>query len=67
MRNKIKDIRAEKNLTQEQLAIKIGISRTALAMIENEKASPDGKTIAAIVKALGIPANRIFLDLDVVS
>lgn len=66
MKNKIKDIRAEKKMTQEELAAKIGISRTALAMIENEKCSPDGKTIAAIVKALGIPAHLIFFDLNVV-
>ena len=66
MRNKIKILRAEKKLTQDQLAKKSGISRTTLAMIENEKAVPDGTTIAALVKALETPANNIFFDLDVV-
>ena len=66
MRNKIKLLRAEKNLTQGQLAEMSGISRTALAMIENEKAVPDGTTIAALVKALNTPATDIFFDLDVV-
>ena len=66
MRNRIKAIRADKKMTQEQLALKAGISRPALVQIENEKAVPDGKTIAALVKALGVPANVIFLDLDVV-
>lgn len=66
MTNKIKAIRAEKKMTQEQLAKKAGISRTTLAMIENEKAVPDGKTIAALVKALGVSADAIFLDLGVV-
>ncbi|MBQ7327190.1 MAG: helix-turn-helix transcriptional regulator [Clostridia bacterium] len=66
MTNKIKAIRAEKKMTQEQLAKKAGISRTTLAMIENEKAVPDGNTIAALVKALGVSADAIFLDLGVV-
>ena len=66
MRNKIKIIRAEKGMTQEQLAIKAGISRTSLALIENEKVVPDGVTIAKLVSALDIPANKIFFDLDVV-
>ena len=67
MKNRIKSLRVDKKMTQEQLASKAGISRPALAQIENEKAVPDGKTIAALVKALGVPANVIFLDLDVVS
>ena len=66
MKNKIKALRAERQMTQDQLAKKAGISRPTLVMIENEKAIPDGKTIAALVKALGVPANVIFLDLDVV-
>ena len=66
MKNRIKLLRVDKKMTQEQLASKAGISRPALAQIENEKAVPDGKTIAALVKALGVPANVIFLDLDVV-
>jgi putative transcriptional regulator len=66
MKNRIKALRAERKMTQEQLAAEAGISRPALAQIENEKAVPDGKTIAALVKAIGVPANVIFLDLDVV-
>lgn len=66
MKNRIKAIRAERKMTQEGLAIAAGISRPALSQIENEKAIPDGKTIAALVKVLGVPANAIFLDLDVV-
>lgn len=66
MKNKLKELRARKNLTQEQLAKKAGISRPALNQIENSKTVPDGITIAALVKALDTPANEIFFDLDVV-
>lgn len=65
MKNKLKVIRAEKRLSQDGLAKASGISRTTLAMIENEKSIPDGKTIAALVKALNKPANEIFCDLDI--
>ena len=66
MTNRIKVLRAEKKMTQEQLAVKAGISRTALANIENEKATPDGDTIASLVRALETPANLIFFELNVV-
>lgn len=65
MRNRIKEIRWEQRLTQEALAAKTGISRSSLSQIENEKVVPDGVTIVRLVRALNIPANKIFLDLDV--
>ena len=66
MKNRIKVLRAERNLTQQQLADLAGISRTTLAMIEKEKAVPDGTTIALLVKALGVSADQIFFELSVV-
>lgn len=66
MENKIKVLRAEKQMTQEELATKAGISRTALVAIENGKSTPDGESIARLVRALEVPANQIFFDLDVV-
>ena len=66
MRNRIKVIRAELNLTQQDLSDKIGISRVALNRIENEQTTPNGETIAKLVRVLGKPANEIFFDLDVV-
>ncbi len=66
MKNKLKEIRHEQHLTQEKLAEKSGISRTTLTMIELGKTIPDGTTIAKLVLALGVPANEIFFDLDVV-
>lgn len=65
MRNRIKEIRWEQRLTQEELAEKAGISRSSLSQIENEKVVPDGDTIVRLVSALNISANKIFLDLDV--
>ena len=61
MKNRIKVLRAERGMTQEQLAKQAGISRNALSMIEAEKVTPDGATIARLVKALQVPADQIFL------
>jgi putative transcriptional regulator len=66
MENNLKLLRAERKLTQAQLARKSGLSRTALLAIENGTSIPDGESIAKLVRALGVPANRIFFALDVV-
>ena len=66
MKNRLKEIRAQKKMTQETLAAKAKISRTSLALIETEKTTPDGETIAKLVKALEMPASDIFFDLGVV-
>lgn len=66
MKNRLKELRAKKGMTQEQLSKKAGISRPALTQIENGKTAPDGNTIAALVKALETPANEIFFDFNVV-
>ena len=65
MKNRLKVIRAEQKLTQQELADKAGISRFALSTIECEKGNPDGETIVKLVKATGVPANKIFDELDV--
>lgn len=66
MKNRIKVIRAELDLTQEALAKKIGISRVTLSKIESGKINPNGETIVRIVRTLERPANEIFFDLGVV-
>jgi len=40
MMNKIKIYRAEKNLTQEELALKVGVTRQTIIAIEKEKYVP---------------------------
>lgn len=66
MKNNLKVLRAENGYTQAAVAKKAGINRTSYIMIENDKSVPDGNTIAALVRVFGVPANKIFFDLDVV-
>ena len=65
MKNRLKEIRGRKGLTQEALADQANISRPTLAMIEVEKTVPDGDTIIKLVKALRLPAEEIFPELGV--
>ena len=65
MRNIIKVLRAQNNLTQEELAQKIGISRQALSNIENGKVEPSGRTVIKIANIFGMPAEQIFFEEDV--
>lgn len=62
MKNRLKVIRAEENLTQEALAEKAGISRVAISNIEKEKVVPSGYTIQRICSALNRKVSEVFLD-----
>jgi len=66
MKNRLKVIRAEQNLSQDKLAELTGLSRQAINSIENEVSSPSGETIEKLVKATGVSADKIFFGLAVV-
>lgn len=51
---KIRIIRKQKKLTQEELASKIGIHVTTLGRIERGESNPPLQTINRIAQALGI-------------
>jgi transcriptional regulator with XRE-family HTH domain len=42
---RLAELRAEKHLTQEELALKVGITRSALSHYENNRREPDYETI----------------------
>lgn len=62
MKMRIREIREEKKMTQEELEIKSGISRQTISAIENGK-TKDVKsgTLIAIAEALGTTLDDIFL------
>jgi putative transcriptional regulator len=62
MKNIIKILRAKENLTQEQLAKQIGISRPFLSDIENSKVIPNGRTVIKFANFFGLPAEQIFFE-----
>jgi putative transcriptional regulator len=58
--NKLKLARIEKDLTQEQLAEKIGVTRQTIGLIEAGKYNPTIKLCNAICKVLGKSLDSIF-------
>lgn len=66
MKNRLKVIRAERSMTQADLAKETGISRTTLSEIENGTSNPSARTVLKLAKTLNLPMEEIFLDFNVV-
>jgi transcriptional regulator with XRE-family HTH domain len=62
--NKIKEARKAKNLTQQQLAKKIGATHNSVSDWENDKNKPDLNTIELICGVLNISANYLLGTKD---
>lgn len=60
MKTRIKELRARHNLTQEQLAEKIGVRRETILFIESGKYNPSLKLAFKIAKELESKIDEIF-------
>lgn len=60
MRNWLKEIRKTHNLTQHEVAIACGISRTMVTEVENGKAMPSPKTAKKIATFLGFHWTKFY-------
>ena len=58
MKNRIRELREEKGITQEQLGAMVGTSRQAINAIETEKFEP---SIYDISKVFDSPIEEVFL------
>ncbi|MBB6623259.1 helix-turn-helix transcriptional regulator [Clostridium gasigenes] len=61
---KIKVLRAEKNLTQEDLAIDLGINRSTILEIERGTFNPSLKLAFSIAKYFNRSIDEIFEKVD---
>jgi len=61
MKNKLKYYRALYNLTQEDLAKKLGVSRQTIIAIEKGKYDPSLKLAFKIAKFFGVKIEDIFI------
>ena len=59
LKNRLKEIRAEKKLSQQSLAEKCGFSNTTLSSYENGKKTPGLVTLANIAKELNVSIERL--------
>jgi transcriptional regulator with XRE-family HTH domain len=60
----IKKFRELTNLSQEELAKRIGITRNFLSLIENNHKRPSMKTLEKISEVLDVPKPLLALELD---
>ncbi len=58
--NKLKEIRGQLGLTQEQLAGMVGVTRQTIIAIEKEKFVPSVKLALELARALDTPLEKIF-------
>ncbi len=64
MKNKLKVYRAMHDLTQEQLAEKLGVTRQTIIAIESDKYLPSLKLAYKITRLFDTTVEEIFMDGD---
>lgn len=64
MRNKVKVLRAERDLTQEALANAVGVSRQAIIAVEAGKYDPSLPLAMRIARFFERPVEQVFLQDD---
>lgn len=64
MRLRIRELRKERKLTQEQLAEAAGISRSYIAELESGKKPPNLNRIRQIAKVLKVPVESLISEQD---
>ena len=62
MNNKLKELRAAGNLTQADLAAKLGVSRQTVIAVESGRYDPSLPLAFAIARVFALPIEEIFTD-----
>lgn len=60
--NNLRQLRAEKNWSQEDLAFESGLHRTFIAHVEREARNISLDNIERIADALGVPVHRLLVQ-----
>jgi XRE family transcriptional regulator, regulator of sulfur utilization len=55
----LKEIREEKGVTQDNIAMSLGVSRGFISKIENGKTNPTLSTMTKIAKALNVTTDEL--------
>lgn len=61
MTNRIKELRAKYDLTQEELAKKVGVRRETIVFLEQGKYNPSLKLAHDIAKTLKVKIEELFM------
>jgi putative transcriptional regulator len=61
MTNRIRELRARDNLTQSDLARKVGVRRETIVFLEKNKYNPSLKLAYDIAKVFGMKIEEVFV------
>jgi putative transcriptional regulator len=62
MINKLKEFRARNDMTQEDLAAKVGVSRQTIVAMEKQKYDPSLSLAFRLAKCFGVKIEDIFQE-----
>jgi putative transcriptional regulator len=60
IRNHIRELRGRREMTQQELADRVGVTRQTVIAIEQDKYSPSLETAFKVAIALGVPVEQCF-------
>ncbi len=60
IRNQIRELRAVRDMTQQELADQVGVTRQTVIAIEQDKYSPSLETAFKVALALGVSLEQCF-------
>ncbi len=60
IRNQIRELRAGRKMTQQELADQVGVTRQTVIAIEQDKYSPSLETAFKVAMVLGVPIEECF-------
>lgn len=60
IRNCVRDLRAARAMTQQELADLIGVTRQTVIAIEQDKYSPSLETAFKVALVFGVPLEQVF-------
>ncbi|NVO19214.1 MAG: helix-turn-helix transcriptional regulator [Bacteroidetes bacterium] len=59
LQNRIKELRARHNLTQDELAKRVDIRRETIVHLENNRYNPSLKLASDIARVFGVPIEEV--------
>lgn len=62
MENRLKELRLAQNLSQGELALRLGVSRQTINAVETDKYDPSLPLALRMSKLFGLPVDAIFID-----
>jgi putative transcriptional regulator len=60
IRNQIRELRAARSMTQQELADRVGVTRQTVIAIEQDKYSPSLETAFKVAMVFDLPLEQVF-------